>query len=279
MLCEWALCESIKNSDETMSLKWARTSYAELRPYRYDSAQGVIEFRTTRQERLPRDCQWLTPRFTMWEKPVIIDTSLPVKDQALVMFHLGFNPALEVRYDLPDDDQEPGLPRFIGDKSFILELTKHDNDSWHILSAHVSLSWIFFGISSKVMLNPIYPDRYERLCNELMYRGKTPSLPYSLPESALRYLTIEYPQRDDFPENLMVGTPSQTRLWQMQEALESVNLDPLLVWKYGIVKAYIAGKSSIAKEEILQKIEASEADWEKQRERLIQHSCLIVDSK
>ncbi|KAG0169865.1 hypothetical protein DFQ29_009520 [Apophysomyces sp. BC1021] len=269
-LSDRSLYETIKNNDQTVKLLLDRGEQVLLVPHRYDPAHGIIEFRPKEHNSLPENCRWLNPQFAAWKKTAAVDPALPVEDQALVLFHLGFNPAFELRYEIPCQSLVRNEPRFVGDKSLILELLNDDNQTWRVISLRVTPAWLVFGMDASVNLTQIYPERYKHLCNELKHRGADPLLPNLLPESALRFLVLDDPQLSDLSDSKLVAGPNTTRQWQLQEALVSAGLDPLLVWKYGVAKLYISNTLTLSKYDVIQKIQESEANWRRQRGRLMQ---------
>ncbi|CDH53331.1 hypothetical protein RO3G_11382 [Lichtheimia corymbifera JMRC:FSU:9682] len=191
-----------------------------LVPHSYDRANRIVEFRPISMTAVPMTVDATNPfstchrrmqiHFSEWKSSSqasdlvtaaasASNTSISLQDKALILFHMGYNPALERTYELPSWGPSESPDHFVGDKGLILSLsyvhpsTLNDpsaagvsfysypnhttsiptNSPPHIQIQwlRVTLSWILSGIRSDIAQTQIYPQRYGRLSHALARHG------------------------------------------------------------------------------------------------------------
>lgn len=198
-----------------------RGAIVTLVPFSYDRLNRIVEFRPISLTAVPMTVDASNPfstchrrmqiHFSEWKSSsqaselvtaaaTASNTSISLQDKALILFHMGYNPALERTYELPSWGPSQSPDHFVGDKGLILSLSyvqpstlddpsaaagvsyySYPNHTTSIPTnsppyiqiqwLRVTLSWILAGIRSDIAQTQIYPQRYGRLSHALARHG------------------------------------------------------------------------------------------------------------
>ncbi|ORY94476.1 hypothetical protein BCR43DRAFT_413502, partial [Syncephalastrum racemosum] len=215
--------------------------------------------------------------------------SLSLQDQAQVLFHMHYNPALERVYELPGcTDVKRTKERYVGDKGLVLALSyhhqQHQDYSYpaqqigypqpsasmpHIKIEwlRVTLAWVLSGIKPDIAPTQIYPQRYARLGHALARHGYFKYDPLS--EVVLSHIVHrdDMHNSDDVELDLLDYVQAHThechtRLSRLQHMLEGSGVDSRVIWKYTFAKSYVIGNGSLlGEEDVVRRIQDSEEEW------------------
>ncbi|KAI8142790.1 hypothetical protein BJV82DRAFT_516230 [Fennellomyces sp. T-0311] len=220
-----------------------------------------------------------------------LSSDISPQDQALIMFHLQYNPALERMYELPPWGNQ-SAEHYVGDKGLILALSYvHNTNSEQALPSYyaypssntsaspphlkahwlrVTLGWIVSGMEPEIVPTQIYPQRYARLGHALARHGFFKYDPLS--EPVLSHIVhLEDDQLTPPPLATATQQPSHfptchTRLSRLQHMLEGAGVDARVLWKYTFAKSYVIGNGSLlGEEDVVRRIQDSEDEWRVKR--------------
>ncbi|KAG0171367.1 hypothetical protein DFQ28_004427 [Apophysomyces sp. BC1034] len=207
---------SIKTRRDRVTVKIGERNKVtiELFAYSYDPINDIIEFRPRPNDRTvaPVINPPMQIHFSEWAPEELPDMvkSMSLKEQALLLFHMNYNPAIERMYDLPKRcigrPASSCDPHYVGDKGLILSLDyvypnvprdEIQNPSLHygypaatwmpaspciqIRWLRVTLAWVVSGMNPEVPVRQIYADRYNLLDHALARNGLCKYDPLSEP--------------------------------------------------------------------------------------------------
>lgn len=208
---------TVKSKHQNVTVKVGKdrsTATMEMTAHSFDNDNRVIEFRPEDNSliTLPStDSSWpwcpyqrrMQILFNPWlETTHTIQLSASsLQDQALIMFHMQYNPALERLYEIPSrfdstscHYQQEGAEEqhFIGDKGLILSFSYVNNNrqapccrthyAYNSLPTpqpplirinwlRVTLAWLLSGMHPAIAPTQIYPQRYTHLSHALARHG------------------------------------------------------------------------------------------------------------
>ena len=198
----------------------------ELIPHSYDPVNRIVEFRpqsnaapvpmtvdssnpwsTWHRQMQIHFSQWMSSTSKISSTPsfaALANGDLSPQDQALTLFHMHYNPAIERMYELPawstqtimsDDMSSVSITHndnqhYVGDKGLILALSyvQHHHQqqaspyyaypsvptSSPFMKPHwlrVTLGWLMSGLEPEIAPTQIYPKRYAQLGHSLARHG------------------------------------------------------------------------------------------------------------
>ncbi|KAI9495787.1 hypothetical protein BDB00DRAFT_811705 [Zychaea mexicana] len=199
----------------------SRKLSVELNPHSYDPVNRIVEFRPHPNAALvpmmvDASNPWSTCHrrmqihFSDWmpnggpssfaASTALLSSDMSPADQALMLFHLQYNPAVERLYELPPwsttVSDVHGGEHYVGDKGLILALSYAQEGAPAVNSSYyyaypssntsvptmqaprmephwlrVTLGWIMSGLEPEIMPTQIYPQRYAHLGHALARRG------------------------------------------------------------------------------------------------------------
>ncbi|KAI7847220.1 hypothetical protein BDC45DRAFT_526825 [Circinella umbellata] len=247
----------------------------ELIPHSYDPINRIVEFRpqsnaapvpmtvdssnpwsTCHRQMQIHFSQWMSSSNTISSTSslaVLANNNLSPQDQALMLFHMDYNPAVERMYELPawstktimsDDMSSASIPnsinqQYVGDKGLILALSyvqhHHHQQQTSPYYAYpsvptsspfmkprwlrVTLGWLMSGLKPEIPPTQIYPNRYAQLGHALARHGIFKYDPLSEPVIS----HIVHIQDDQLTPPLLQVTNPQTQQQSVSHQFPTVH--------------------------------------------------------
>ncbi|CAO3618242.1 unnamed protein product [Mucor fragilis] len=132
---------------------------------------------------------------------------------------------------------------------------------------HVNLSWLLSGFNTSIAPEPLYTKRYQVLTNTLALHGLSDRHVYAYSESVLKCIMT---MRNDVtvdPDafSRLLGQPTQDMSWKeaLQAKLQSLGIDPRVIYKYTFVKNYMLQQHppTAKPDDVARVIQESEEAW------------------
>ncbi|KAK4519044.1 Vacuolar morphogenesis protein 6 [Mucor velutinosus] len=136
-----------------------------------------------------------------------------------------------------------------------------------IRSIHANLSWLLSGFNTSITPEPLYPKRYQVLADTLASHNLSDKHICAYSESVLKCIMTMRNNDTVDPDALsrLLDQPTQEISWKeaLQTKLQSLGIDPRVIYKYTFVKNYMLQQypPTAKPDDVAKVIQESEEAW------------------